>query len=433
MIRNVLSVLLCFVLLAGCSSGGSAAPSSGTESGSSPESLLPLHALNTNNATAASTHTETVGQVSFEISSLWTPDVVDDTNVYYRYFDENQNYEAFMLAFFGEVDYSQYGSVKEALVMASDASEIEGAEVQFTKMVYLNGIECMQTEVISKDENGSMLTDMYFVPSADGITCISCSQLMNASQDYSREFAEILQTITVSEGAPVSSSSNSSAPISSGTTTGSDALYSQTDYTLSCYERNDGVVACDAMLEITNVGSTPIWLNDECYFDIYNESGSVIASCSKGNIDLIPEVILPGERGYYCTMKGIELPGGYFTGYEYELGGEINPAKASYTPHDYPVEVISILDDGGQPSVLGYVTNDTTHDYPNIQLYAIYYSNASTPGETRPEGAAHDYLGKLEPGKRSPFSLPGSLTQRNSSFSLVCDYTVIAREAYNPN
>ena len=47
--------------------------------------------------TEITVRTETIGEVSFDISSLWTREDQNGAACYYRYFDKAGNYEAFIL------------------------------------------------------------------------------------------------------------------------------------------------------------------------------------------------------------------------------------------------------------------------------------------------------------------------------------------------
>lgn len=416
MIRKQMAVLLSVILLMGC---GTKKPTE--ETNTSPGTESDSAVSNVQN-TEITVRTETIGEVSFDISSLWTREDQNGAACYYRYFDKAGNYEAFILVDANTANYGNFKSRAEALEYIAKQSIPEGATVTFSNPIEVGSAEGYQVEFDTDTDAGARVCDMMIIAGPSQVTRMMFSQLKKGDVDYGTEFEEIWDTVRIAAD-PSFSTEDSQAPVfSSG-----KMVYEQSDYTLKCYEQNDGTVACDAMLEIHNTGDVPIWLNDDTYFDIYNESGSIIASCSKGNIDLIPEVILPGEYGYYVTRKGIELPGGYFTGYEYELGGEIRPQEAKGTPHDYPVEIVSVNDENGKPSALGYVTNDTDHDYPNIQLYIVYYDN-----DERAECAAHDYIGKLSPGTRQPFSLGGKLTFDSANISTISSYDVFAREAYNP-
>ncbi|MBR2768728.1 MAG: hypothetical protein IKD68_07330 [Solobacterium sp.] len=423
MFRKTLTVILCAVLAAGCAKKKDPAES---EAKPAMDGAIPTFApIDPETDSAASDtltyRTETSGEVSFEISSQWKKDVSGNADIYYRVLDDKGNYEAFLLADATYVDYDRYGGKEQALADISKQSLPDGAVTVFANPIEVAGAGGYQTEFETSTEAGARICDMMIIAGPTKVTRMMFSQLKEGAVDYGTEFEEIWKTVQV-EGSQADAFSSKPEP-----ETNEGAVYEQSDYILNCYERNDGVTACDAMLEITNVGSEPIWLNDDVVFDIYNESGNVIASCTKGNIDLIPEVIQPGESGYYVTRKGIELPGGYSSGYAYELGGAVHPAEAEGTLHDYPLEIISVNDDNGRPSAIGYVSNDTNHDYPNIQLYIVYYDN-----DDRPVAAAHDYLGKLAPGSRQLISLGGKLTFESASISVVSNYIAYAREAYNP-
>ena len=399
--KKILLFALSFLLAAGC--GGKSESQAQPEAAQAPEADAA--------AEKVTTYTETIGDVSFEMTSLWTKEVKDGMYHYYRYFDDQKHYEAFILADAVPADYDQYSSVTAAHEHGAKESLPDGAKVVFANGIEIDGTEGYQIEFEGDYGSGAQVCDMMLIGGKNYVTRMYFTQNKEGDVDYGYEFEDIWATVKVNEGVGFNEAHVS---------------YEQSDYLLNCYEQNDGTVACDAMLEIANTGDVPLWLNNDVTFDVYNESGSVIASVSGGSIDLIPEVILPGEYGYYMTTKPIELPGGYFAGSNYELGGEYNPVAVSFTPHDYPVEIASVVDDDGRPSALGYVTNDTAHTYPNIQLYVVYYDN-----EEYAVGAAHDYIGKLEPGTKQPFSLGGSLTLPSASIAVVSSYNVIAREAYS--
>jgi hypothetical protein len=76
---------------------------------------------------------------------------------------------------------------------------------------------------------------------------------------------------------------------------------------------------------------------------------------------------------------------------------------------------------GGPEAELNY------KEFCTDDIDIVYYDN-----DERAECAAHDYIGKLSPGTRQPFSLGGKLTFDSANISTISSYDVFAREAYNP-
>ena len=150
-----------------------------------------------------------------------------------------------------------------------------------------------------------------------------------------------------------------------------DFAYEITDTKFNYYQNSINRTEYYGFVEITNTGTKNIYLKD-CTFDLEDNDGHLLRSDSF--ISSCPDVIAPGEKGYFYNSigstsidEGVSLDNGIKLSPTYK----IEEAKGDIV--EYPVSDTDMRsDDNGNIKVTGRVTNNTTEDdsmlYVNILL-----------------------------------------------------------------
>ena len=125
------------------------------------------------------------------------------------------------------------------------------------------------------------------------------------------------------------------------------------------------------MVEITNTGSTNIYLKD-CVFDFEDDNGHLLQT-DDTMISSCPDIIAPGEKGYFYNSLGgtinsnVSLDNG--------LNFKPNPTviEADGEPVDYEVTDLSIVNDDFGPKITGRVKNTSDEDDSLLYIQALFY------------------------------------------------------------
>ena len=197
------------------------------------------------------------------------------------------------------------------------------------------------------------------------------------------------------------------------------ASYDMTDTYLDVYTGEDGVTYADAIVEITNTGTASLSLNDAS-FELLNESGSAIAS-----EDLVfnaPNIVHPGEKGYFYITSPMELPGGYFPGYDYKLRSTLDISAALVGAHEFPVSDVQLSENSDGLKAVATVTNDSDDD-ESITLFAMFYDN-----DGRIMGVGHNLMKDVPAGA----SVTGNIDPRDlpigCSLAIISSKTFVAQD-----
>ncbi len=117
------------------------------------------------------------------------------------------------------------------------------------------------------------------------------------------------------------------------------------------------------VVPVKNTGNTNLYLND-ISIDIESSSGKLLDS--KSYINGYPEVIKPGEIGYYYDETTIN-----FTDTTVKLVPHLDVEKAKFTPVRYNVSDIDITDtDYMGAKIVGRVENNTSSDGTLVYVVA---------------------------------------------------------------
>lgn len=199
--------------------------------------------------------------------------------------------------------------------------------------------------------------------------------------------------------------------------------YELTDSRFSYYTNSIGTVEYYGIIEITNTGSTSIYL-DDCTFDLEDNEGHLLQSDDW--ISSCPDIIAPGEKGYFYNGLGstkidssVSFDNGINLVPNYKL------EKATGEIKDFEVSDTDMrIDDYGNIKITGRVTNDTDKDN-SIYLNVIFYNS---------DGKVLMITGTNVTGLDANTTVSFECTTMFSDDSVnkddIATYQVIARDSY---
>lgn len=215
-----------------------------------------------------------------------------------------------------------------------------------------------------------------------------------------------------------SGSRNKDASDTSSKPKSNKADYEVTDTYFNYYLNSIGSVEYFAFVEITNTGSSNLYLGSAT-FDLEDINGHLLQSDDL--ISTAPDAIYPGEKGYYYNMGYID------EGVSLENGVKLVPSyKVEVARQDiveYEVSDLGIKEDTFGFSVTGRVQNNTDEDdsycYINILFYDASGKIAGITGTT---------ITDLTAGSKKSFECSSMFLPNNLSINDVANYKVIARK-----
>ncbi|MBQ8921949.1 MAG: zinc ribbon domain-containing protein [Oscillospiraceae bacterium] len=229
-------------------------------------------------------------------------------------------------------------------------------------------------------------------------------------------------SVTIESGG--SSDSSGSANQSSAASSASGFSYEITDTDFQYYTNSIGSVEYYGYVEITNTGSTNIYLKD-CTFDLEDNDGHLLQS--DNFISSCPDIIAPGEKGYFYNGIGasgiddsVSLDNGIKLVPQYKL------EEATGSIVDYQVSDTDMrTDDYGYVKITGRVTNNTDEDDSMLYVQFLFYDSSG-------KVLAISGTTILDLTAGSTQSFEGSTMFANDTVSIenVAEYKVIARKTY---
>ena len=200
------------------------------------------------------------------------------------------------------------------------------------------------------------------------------------------------------------------------------ASYDITNHYFVSYTNALGEPAYDAIIEITNTGSTNLYLHANS-FDIEDANNKLITTESL--INTCPDLISPGEKGYLYLGLGGRYPSGTDVNQELTLKPNMDIRVGTADPVDYEVSDTSInAGNFGYPQVIGRVTNQTSNDDALVYVQAVFFDN-----DGNPIAISGTNLTDLKAGSTQSFEI--NLMQSNKiELSQIATYQVIARKSH---
>lgn len=152
-----------------------------------------------------------------------------------------------------------------------------------------------------------------------------------------------------------------------------DADYVITYQYFNVYQ-SSGYVKYQAIIEIQNISKGNLYL-DNGTFDIYDVSGNIVAS-DDFDVYNVPDVIAPGEKGYfYSNFGSLDVP---FA--QYSMIPTLVVEYTNLPIVRFPVANVSIQDNKyWNFKTVGIIGNATEEDESYMYINSIYYNKDDIP------------------------------------------------------
>jgi len=200
--------------------------------------------------------------------------------------------------------------------------------------------------------------------------------------------------------------------------------YEISDTSFEYYTNSIGSIEYYGYVEILNTGNCDIYL-DNCTFDIEDNDGHLLQSDSY--VSHCPEVISPGEKGYFYNGLGSNL---IDSGVSFDNGVKLVPqmklTKATGKPVSYPVSDISVREgDWGDIKITGRVENNTEQDIDYIYINILFYNS-----EGKLIAITGTSLTDVGAGNKGSFDTSTAFANENLKLQDIADTVVIAEAMY---
>lgn|GEM_PF-1305596 len=206
--------------------------------------------------------------------------------------------------------------------------------------------------------------------------------------------------------------------------TSGEAVYEISDTGFEYYKNSIGSTEYYGYVEITNTGNKNLYL-DNCTFDLEDNDGHLLQSDSF--INKCPDIIAPGEKGYFYNSIGENLiDESVSTANGIKLVPQMKIENASGNPVDYEVSDTSLKDGQyGGVKVTGRITNNTNEDDDYLYINIIFYDSAG-----KVIGITGTSVTELDAGRTVSFDTTTIWGSDSITINSVADYEVIARKGY---
>lgn len=242
--------------------------------------------------------------------------------------------------------------------------------------------------------------------------------VFGASKNQSKDQGQV--TIGTSTG----DASAASAESAGGSDSSSDFSYQVTDTGFHYYTNSIGSVEYYGYVEITNTGSSNIYLS-KCTFDLEDNDGHLLQTDSM--ISTCPDIIAPGEKGYFYNSigstridKSVSLDNGV------KLVPSYTVEKARGEIVDYEVSDTEMrTEENGKVKVTGRVANQTDEDDGYLYIQAIFYD-----AEGKVAAITGTSVTELTAGSKQSFDITTAFTDDNANAENVKSFNIIARKSH---
>ena len=199
--------------------------------------------------------------------------------------------------------------------------------------------------------------------------------------------------------------------------------YENTDTKFVYYTNSIGSVEYYGIVEITNTGSTNIYLKD-CTFDLEDNDGHLLQSTSF--ISNCPDIIAPGEKGYFYNSigattldKDVSIDNGINLVPQFKL----EEGKGDIV--DYEVSDTALRQDNfGNPKVTGRITNTSDEDIGLIYVQIIFRDAAG-----KVLAIQGTNVSDISAGSTASFEA-STMFRDDFNSDDIADYEVVARKSH---
>lgn len=221
------------------------------------------------------------------------------------------------------------------------------------------------------------------------------------------------------------SSSDEASATDEATEDESQIKYEISDTSFEYYTNSIGNIEYYGFVEITNTGNCDIYMKD-CVFDMEDNDGHLLQS--DDFISHVPEVIAPGEKGYFYNGLGastIDSSVSFENGIQ--LVPQLNLQKANGKPHSYPVSDITYrAGDYDDIKVTGRVENDTDEEQKYLGITIVFL-------DADGKAIAFDstsITSAIAPGNMGSFDTSSMFSNENLKLDNVNEVLVICEDTY---
>ncbi|MBR2524725.1 MAG: FxLYD domain-containing protein [Clostridiales bacterium] len=247
--------------------------------------------------------------------------------------------------------------------------------------------------------------------------------LMSVASSSTKETTKVV----VDGSDQISSDDGSGSGVTKETTASNEVSYEITDTRFNYYTNSIGNLEYYGIVEITNTGSSYLYM-DDCTFDLEDNDGHLLQSDNM--IPSCPDVIAPGEKGYFYSSigsssidDGVSLDNGVklvpSISVEVARGGA--SAIVEYDVSDTDLRT----DDYNRPKVTGRVTNNTGKDNSYLYVNVLFYDS-----EGKIIAISGTTVTDLSAGATVSFECSTLFTDDSLTMDSIGSYEVIARDAY---
>ncbi len=208
-------------------------------------------------------------------------------------------------------------------------------------------------------------------------------------------------------------------------TTESDFSYEISDTSFEYYANSIGSVEFYGIVEVTNTGTSNIYLHD-CTFDLEDNDGHLLQSESM--ISACPDIIAPGEKGYFYNNIGstyIDKSVSLDNGVRLVPSYKIEKARGDIVDYDVADTAIREADYGFGIKTTGRITNNTDEDCGLLYVEVIYYNS-----DGKVIAISGTNVTDLSAGTTKSFEDSTMFANDSVTINSVANYKVIARKSY---
>ena len=199
--------------------------------------------------------------------------------------------------------------------------------------------------------------------------------------------------------------------------------YTVTDTRFEYYLNTIGQVEYHALVEVKNTGTYPLYLQGAVY-DFEDMEGHLV--WTDDFISSCPNVISPGEKGWFYNSIGASGTNNIDSSAEYQFIPTLRIVKSNADPVSYEVSDTSLSTNAlGYPAVTGRVRNTTDKADPLVNIHAVFYGN-----DGKVIGISGITMMDLAPDEQRSFEITGLDLSSSVREEQITDCKVIAGKAH---
>ena len=200
------------------------------------------------------------------------------------------------------------------------------------------------------------------------------------------------------------------------------ASYEITDVFFEHGENSIGEDSYTGIVEITNNGSTNLYLKD-CTFDFEDNNGHLLQT-DDTMISSCPDIIAPGEKGYFYNSLGGSINENVSLDNGLNFKPNVEVVKANGDPVDYEVSDLSVVNDNFGPKITGRIKN-TSNKKDSVYVQVLFYNS-----DNRVIAIEGTNVYDIGAGQQKSFDVSGIMLPDSIKNGNYSNYKVLARANY---